>query len=62
MGEMLTYIFSNLRSSEKRLDVVTRAVGYNLCCYDTRKPGCYENRAEGPGIAYQKVGKGNRGT
>lgn len=26
------------------------------------KPGCYENRAEGPGIAYQKVGKGNRGT
>ena len=26
MGEMLTYIFSSLRSSEKRLDVVTRAV------------------------------------
>lgn len=71
MGEMLTYIFSSLRSSEKRLDVVTRAVSkqrsFNkqltiLCCYDNRKPGCYENRAEGPGIAYQKVGKGNRGT
>ena len=26
MGEMLTYIFSSLRLSEKRLDVVTRAV------------------------------------
>lgn len=26
MGEMLTYIFSSLRSSEKRLDVATRAV------------------------------------
>lgn len=26
MGEMLTYIFSSLRSSEKRLDVITRAV------------------------------------
>ena len=26
MGEMLTYIFSSLRSSEKRLDVITRVV------------------------------------
>ena len=26
MGEMLTYIFSSLLSSEKRLDAVTRAV------------------------------------
>lgn len=27
MGEMLTYIFSGLWSSEKRLDIVTRVIG-----------------------------------
>lgn len=68
MGEMLTYIFSSLRSSEKRLDVVTRAVSkqrsFNkqitiFCCLDNCKSGCYENRAEGSGIAHQKTGKGN---
>lgn len=26
MGDMLTYIFSSLHTSEKRLDVITRAV------------------------------------
>lgn len=26
MSEMLTYIFSSLRSSEKRLDIVTREI------------------------------------
>lgn len=33
MGEMLTYIFSSLRSSEKRLDVVTRAVSKQLTIF-----------------------------
>ena len=33
MGEMLTYIFSSLRSSEKRLDVVTRAVNKQLTIF-----------------------------
>ena len=32
---------------------------YNLCCSDNFKLGCYENRAEGPGTAYQKAGKRN---
>lgn len=33
MGEMLTYIFSSLRSSEKRLDVVTRAVSKQITIF-----------------------------
>ena len=60
MGEMLTYIFSSLRSSEKRLDVVTRAVSKQRSFNKQITIfAALTNRAEGSGIAHQKTGKGN---
>ncbi len=71
MGEMLTYIFSSLRSSEKRLDVVTRAVSkqrsFNkqltiFAVMTTANLVVMKIEQKDQGTAYQKTGKGNRGT
>ena len=68
MGEMLTYIFSSLRSSEKRLDVVTRAVSkqrsFNkqltiFVALTTANLVVMKIEQNEPGTAYQKAGKRN---